>query len=265
MAKRIYGLFCVVGSLGGMAGNLLVGPLASLVGTAQGLWVVVPLLLASGGGCALLSRAFPDARSAPKTPASMLQGFAVLRHSRVLWLLMALIATSQVVITLIDYQMNLVLEAHYPETDARTAVIGQIYAAIDLGSLGLQLATSTVLRVVGVGAVLMLIPGVLGAAIGAYAAVPRFAVMAATKVASKTLDYSLFRAAKEILYIPLTHSERTQGKAFVDMCSYRMAKGACSLVLLGLVAWGSPGGVLVLTFVGIAVWVTIAQRLRRHG
>jgi ATP/ADP translocase len=121
------------------------------------------------------------------------------------------------------------------------------------------------LRLLGVGTVLLLIPGLLGAAVATYAAIPRFAAMASAKVASKAFDYSLFRAAKEILYIPLSHSERTQGKAFVDMCSYRAAKGACSLLLLGLLAWGSADWVLGATLVGIGLWAAIALRLRHQG
>jgi AAA family ATP:ADP antiporter len=265
LARWIYGLFCVLGSLGGMAGNLLVGVLASRVGTEAGLWAVVPLLLVSAGGCAALSRACPSKPKPTVTRPGILDGFAVLRNSRTLWLLMALIATSQIVITLIDYQMNLALELHYPEMDQRTAIIGRIYAAIDLASIGLQLATGPILRLLGVGTVLLLIPGLLGAAVGVYAALPRFAAMASAKVASKAFDYSLFRAAKEILYIPLSHPEQTQGKAFVDMCSYRVAKGACSVLLLGLVAWGNQDWVLGATGLGIVVWVGVAQALKQRG
>jgi AAA family ATP:ADP antiporter len=265
LAKWIYGVFCVIGSLGGMAGNLTVGLLAARYGTAQGLWAVVPLLLLAGAGCALLNQAFPPGTAhRAKGKPSLTEGFGVLRRSRTLWLLMGLIAMSQVVITLIDYQMNLALELHYPDTDTRTEVIGRIYAAIDLASMALQLATGPVLRLLGVGAVLLLIPGLLGVAVGAYAAVPRFAAMAASKVSSKAFDYSLFRAAKEILYIPLSHAERTQGKAFVDMCSYRVAKGACSLLLLGLAVWGSPGWVLLATLAGIAVWIGVTAGLVKN-
>ena len=70
-AQRIYGLFCVIGSLGGMAGNLLVGFLATWLGTAASLWAVIPLLLISAGGCALISRHFPAKRAAAK-PLSLI-------------------------------------------------------------------------------------------------------------------------------------------------------------------------------------------------
>jgi ATP/ADP translocase len=103
--------------------------------------------------------------------------------------------------------------------------------------------------------------------VAGFALLPRFALIASAKVASKAFDYSLFRAAKEILYIPLNHAERTQGKALVDICSYRVAKGACSLLLLGLAALGSGAAnlnvwipVLCLGFIGLWIAVTVALR-----
>jgi len=265
-AKRIYGLFCVGGSLGGIGGNLLAGVIAQRAGTAFVLVVVGALLLSISIGCKWLHRRVGDRIAAQPQPASFRSGFAVLRESRMLWLLMGLIATSQVVITLIDYQMNLALETHFPDTDARTAIIGRIYAAIDLISLSLQVAAGPILRWLGITTVLLVIPGLLGAAVAGFAMAPRFALITVSKVASKAFDYSLFRAAKEILYIPLNHRERTQGKALIDICGYRVAKGACSLLLLGLAAWGSAGwaSLLTLGFIGVWIAITVAVRHRHH-
>jgi AAA family ATP:ADP antiporter len=263
-AKRVYGLFCVLGSLGGMGGNLLSGVIAERLGTASVLTVVGVLLLGIAIGCRWLLRNTGEGQDRPAAPASFRAGFAVLRRSPMLWLLMGLVATSQVVITLVDYQMNVALEALYTDTDARTAIIGRIYAGIDFLAMVLQLATSHILRWLGITAVLMLIPSLLGAAMASFALLPHFALIVTGKVTSKALDYSLFRAAKEILYIPLSHAERTQGKALVDICSYRVAKGACSLMLLGLAAWGSMGGVSVLTLGIIGVWIAITVAVTRN-
>ena len=260
-AKWWYGLFCVLGSLGGMAGNLGVGWIAQATSTEQSLWAVVPLLAVGGaGGIGLARWAGVQAAGTKKKP-SLTDGFSVLKNSRALWLLMALIATTQVAITLVDYQFSMAIEQHFPDADVRTAMIGQVYAAIDLVSIGLQLGTGPILRLLGVPLVLLAIPALLGAAVAGYALVPRYAAIAAAKVASKAFDYSLFRAAKEILYIPLSHAERTQGKAFVDMMSYRMAKGATSLMLLGLVALQRPDLTLWLTLACVGLWLWITMKL----
>jgi len=262
-AKWWYGLFCVLGSLGGMAGNLGVGWMAQATSTQQSLWAVVALLGIAGAGGMVLARWAGVQADGPKEKPSLLDGFKVLRSSRSLWLLMALIGTTQIVITLVDYQFSVAVETHYPDADARTAIIGQVYAAIDLASISLQLTTGPIIRLLGLHWVLMAIPGVLGCAVVGFAMVPKFLAIATGKVASKALDYSLFRAAKEILYIPLGHAERTQGKAFVDMMSYRMAKGATSLMLIGLVALGRPDLALGVTIACILLWIWLTAQLSR--
>ena len=262
-AKWWYGLFCVLGSIGGMMGNLGVGWLAQTFSTQQSLWAVVALLGVAGGGGIALARWAGVEAAETKTKPSLIDGFTVLRSSRSLWLLMALIGTTQVVITLVDYQFSVAVEAHFSDADARTAVIGQVYAAIDLASLSLQLATGPIIRLLGLPVVLLAIPALLGCAVAGFAIVPKFIAIATGKVASKAFDYSLFRAAKEVLYIPLSLAERTQGKAFVDMMSYRMAKGATSLMLLGLVALGRPELALGVTIACILLWIWLTVQLNR--
>jgi len=269
-ARWIYGLFCVMGSLGGMTGNLLVGELADRFGTEQAVWGVVPLLGLSWLSGALLGP--PDVLSggpgsAPgKAKASLFAGLKVLRESPYLIWLLALIASVQVVITLVDYSYNAALEVAYVDTDARTRVIGQIYFAIDAVSMGLQMMTGPILKVVGVPLTLIGVPLLLSTAVGGYMLIPRFLSMAVAKVASKALDYSLFRAAKELLYLPLSYEEKTQGKAFVDIMTYRVAKGGASLLLMALVALEMTDMVTTLCLVGGVVWLgltlVVVQRYR---
>jgi ATP/ADP translocase len=262
-AKWWYGLFCVLGSLGGMAGNLGVGWLAAQSSTQTTLWAVVVLLAIGGAGGIALAKFAGVNAAPPKDPPSLTDGFKVLKNSRALWLLMALIGTTQIVITLIDYQFSVAIAENYTDADARTAIIGQVYAAIDLASLTLQLATGPIIRLVGLPMVLLAIPALLGIAVTGFVLVPKFAAISVAKVASKAFDYSLFRAAKEILYIPLSHKEKTQGKALVDMMSYRMAKGAASMMLIALVAIGRPDSALWVTIACILLWIWLTVQLNR--
>ena len=116
----------------------------------------------------------------------------------------------------------------------------------------------------GVRRVLPSIPGILGATLLAFLVAPHVALLAAAKVLSKVLDYSLFRATKELLYIPLTYAEKTQGKAVIDMLTYRVAKGGASLLLLAVVALDTPRVVGWLTLGVIATWVFVSVGLARR-
>jgi len=90
--------------------------------------------------------------------------------------------------------------------------------------------------------------------------------MAVLKIGSKTFDYTLFRAAKEILYIPLSYEEKTAGKSVVDMFTYRLAKGSASLLLMGLIALELQDYIPLVSIAFLACWlilvVIVAKRFR---
>lgn len=267
-AKWLYGLFCVAGSSGGAAANSLVPSLTQAVGTYAVLAVLFPLLGIVAIGCLLApkpdlsqggSQSAPQSKEEAEKPKA---SFSVLRQSPYLMLMLMLIGSIQVVITLIDYQFNGVLERSYPDLDTRTQVISKVYLTINIGSVALQLLTGPVLKLLGISKTLVSIPLLLGGTLIGYVAFPAFALLAATKVLSKVLDYSLFRASKEILYIPLSYTEKTQGKAMVDMLTYRVAKGGASALLLVLAGAGN----LIWALIGglIAVWAGLSVLIGRR-
>ena len=264
-ARSTYGLFCAAGSLGGMSGNFGVGFLAASHGTSTVLWGVIPLLALAWAGCRLLSGVSSEPPPRSASASSWKENLRVLTESRQLPLILALIVTVQVAITLVDYEVNTFLQSEYPDKDVRTKMIGTIYGSIDVVALVLQGLTGPILRVLGLGTTLLAIPLLVAGSVAAALAAPRFLTMAASKIVGKCLDYSLFRAGKEMLYLPLSYAEKTQGKAIVDMLTYRVAKGACALLVqaliaLGLVAWVGPSAlVLIVVWLGLT-WVII----RRH-
>jgi AAA family ATP:ADP antiporter len=268
-ARWYYGLFLVMGTLGAITGGLGVGLVAETWGTAGALWLVFPVL----GATLLAMGVFRDvdavARVEKNEKTNIGDGVRILRQSPYLGWMLALIVAVQIAITLVDFEYNAALEAAYPDVDARTAVGGQVYSAINVVSLALQAGAGVVLSGLGVGRTLLAIPLFLATALSAFMVAPRFLTMAITKVASKCFDYSLFRSAKEILYIPLSYDEKTRGKAIIDMMTYRVAKGAASLLLLGLAAVSASSFSGYLTLSVIAVWlavtVVIVRRWRAAG
>jgi AAA family ATP:ADP antiporter len=265
-ARWAYGLFCVMGSLGGMVGNLGVGPLAARYGTEPLPWAMPALLLVTAAVVRALAPLSTGAveRKDRAEQGGVLDGVRVVRGSRYLLGLLALIAVVQIVITLVDYQYNALVEATFTDPDERTAVIGRVYAAIDVASIVLQVTTGLVVRALGVGRTLLTVPLLLGVSMTLLLALPGFLWMAITKVASKSLDYSWFRATKELLYLPLGYEEKTAGKGIVDVLTYRVAKAAASALLLALVAIEAPAaaaGALALALAG--VWIGLTVRIVR--
>jgi AAA family ATP:ADP antiporter len=200
---------------------------------------------------AVLGRLAPGLRGAVET----------FRASPYLPWMLALVVIVQVVITVIDYQYNHALELAYPVTDERTQVMGWVYASINVGAILLQAASGFILRFAGVPAVLLAVPVLLAAGLSLFVATPRFALAAVVKISSKVLDYSLFKSAKEILYIPLGYAEKTRGKAAIDMLGYRVAKGGASVLLGFAVGLDVPGLLPIAGLLLIGAWVLVTLRI----
>ncbi len=263
-AKWLYGIFCAVGALGAMSGNLLVGLVAKEAGTSDALWLIVPILLLAAFLCRGVDRLLAtDSGERMGTAKSVAfgDGLKVVGGSPYLKWMVALIVFTQLVVNLVDFQFNSVIETFYPETDARTAVIGQVYAAINLSALVLQLGAGLVLSMLGVSRSLLAIPLLVGSTLAVFVIMPGFAAIAVAKVASKAFDYSIFRAAKELLYIPLGYAEKTQGKAVVDILTYRVAKGGASAMLIALGLFGAADLALGCALLCVLAWVLAIRRL----
>lgn len=266
-ARWLYGVFLAAGSLGGVLGNLVASRVASSFGTIYVLWLVLPILLS----LLLVSLRFSGAVRVPSPePAGKPRfgaGLSLVLASRYLTLILLLVVTVQLLINLLDFQYLAVLEESYPNVDARTEINGDVHAMINVGALVLQFVGGAVLRFIGVPSTLILVPTIIGGTIFFFLVMPSFVSMSIAKVSSKVLDYSIFRAAKEILYIPLDYASKTQGKAVIDMMVYRLAKGGAAFLLLGLGAISQHTGLgiinLVLAFTWLAITLAIVPRFRK--
>jgi AAA family ATP:ADP antiporter len=269
-ARWIYGLFGVLGSLGSASAGFAVTFLSKTAGISSERLplTLFPVLLAAWAVSRWLVRHGEPVRAPPRAaPPSIADGVRLLRKSAYLPYVFALICIVQVVITLVEYQFNGLVELQYAQVELRTRFLGQVYGFTETGAMVLHGLTGVVLRALGVAGTLLAIPTVLGAGLVSFLAAPRVAVIAAVRVAAKACDYSLFRNAKEMLYLPLDYDEKTRGKAFSDMLSYRVAKGGASALLLLLTFLKAPAAaVAVLALALIAGWiattVVIARRYR---
>lgn len=268
-ARWAYGGLLAAGTLGALAGGTWAGRVAAATGLGATLELALPCLLATLGALILVARVLPQSQQARPDvhdlKADFRQHLATLGQSRYLIPLGLLILVTQGVTTLVDYAYNGVLASAFPDASERTVVISDIYRWVNVASLTLQLGGGFILAL-GLGRVFVGLPLVVGATVLGLALHPVFLVAAVAKVVGKSVDYSLFRGCKEMLYIPLSYAEQTQGKAVVDMLTYRVAKGAAALSLMGLVAVGAAGwsGWLAVGLVGawVGLSMLIAQRYR---
>jgi AAA family ATP:ADP antiporter len=263
-ARAAYGFFCACGSLGSVTGGLLIGAIVGRYGTDLATLSALPVLAVIAAAALLAPRDVSTIAKPSQSPPKHADGLALLLKSPYLVLMLALVLITQVAITLVDYSYNELLEVTFADVDERTTVIGQINAVIGVGSIVLGLVTAPVLLLLGVRRTMLTIPLLVGGAVSVAVAAPIFGAIAVAKIASKVFDYSIFRAAKENLYIPLTYAEKTRGKAMIDMLTYRVAKVGASLLLGGFILAGLAGhgeNVLYAVLLLVMVWWLVAARI----
>lgn len=255
-AKKNYGRALAVSSVGGILGNLVVWPLAHTLGARITLCFLVVFLILGTLIAQFVKGVSDEKPKVKKTDFTL--GVSTLLKSKYLIPLGFLICLVQIVIGLIDYQFNGMLKEHYVNTDLRTALLGQIHAAVNIFGISLQILTGPILKVLGIGPTFYSIPLTLGSFIILFILLPKFALMLAVKITSKTLDYSLMRGVKEILYIPLSREEKTQGKGIIDIFFYRLARGFSALILIAMINFGIKSYFMQIALVFVAVWLILA-------
>jgi AAA family ATP:ADP antiporter len=116
-----------------------------------------------------------------------------------------------------------------PNSDQQTSYSGMIFAIINIISLVLQLVGSPlILSRVPLISVHILIPLMNLSLISWAVLSPSLTSISTAFVIFKAMDYSIFRASKEIFYIPLPFDVRYRSKELIDVFGYRFGKGATS-------------------------------------
>jgi len=233
--KRWNGVIIAVSTAGSVTGGILTGRLSVVIGSERLVWIAAGLTVAAS----LLGRlAFRLAgeRPAPpdRPPDKLADHFAwdLLRTGPTIRRLAMIVIAAQSVAVLLDIAFHRALQAAVPLQDPRTALLGYFWSAVNLFALALQLGVCPLLlsrvplrRIHGA------IPLLFGLAALAAVVFPILPVLGAAFFILKTVDYSVFRAAKEVLYIPLSFTARYRAKMTVDALIYRSSKGVVSALL----------------------------------
>lgn len=196
----------------------------------------------------------------------------ILEH-RVLLYIAVVVALSQFFAAAANLRLYELLEASMPGKDARSAYLGTFWAMVNgLAFLMQFVVTPLVLRRLPLAAILVGIPLLHVCTAGLMLAHPGLAVAAAALLLFKGIDYSVFRASKELLYIPLPFDARYRAKQVVDAFTCRFSKGVAaggiSLAkgLTGaLPGWAYPAVCLGAAAAWAAAAVPLARQARREA
>ena len=267
-AKRAFGFIGSGAILGWMLGGLTTRVTAGWLGTPTLLLWVAAGLVASAGLVDLSWRR-ADATTSGERGEMVGQGLRdSLRHiatSPYLRSIAGVVGLAAFATTVAGWQFKAIAKARIPDTDELAMFFGSFNMVAGAASLVLQLVlTSRVLRTVGVGVSLFIVPVAMTIASVPVLLGGSLLAVAALKASDQVLRYSIDKATVELLYLPLSAAETFRVKAFIDTVVYRFGDGLGGLAVLACAAWlgWNPIQVGWITLGALGAWLLAAGTAR---
>jgi len=259
------------GALGPLLADWVVKNYAQAIGTEQLILlaavVTIPAALLMWLAYRIMGEPRPSA--AEKAGAKGYLHLSLIKENKTLFYLMCAIFLSQVVATTLNFKLYALMENVIPGKDARTAYLGGVWMYINMASAIMQFAvTPFLLRFVPYVAIMAAIPMIHLATTATLAFNPALGVAAFALGAFKSLDYSLFRAAKELIYVPLSYDARYRAKQIVDGFTYRFSKGATALsfsVWQGVAGAAASPPYAAVAACAAGLWLAVSIPLGRRA
>ena len=165
---------------------------------------------------------------------------SILKENRTVLFIAFIIFSAQVVATALDFRFTTLVQDYMPLKDARTAYLGNFWMNVNIFSFSMQfLLTPLLLRYIPRRGILTAIPAVHIVTCLLLFLYPSLGLASTAFLLFKGMDYSIFRASKETLYIPFSYDTRYRAKQVADAFTYRFAKGVTALWVSGLSAVGT--------------------------
>jgi AAA family ATP:ADP antiporter len=297
--KRLFAIVAFGGSAGSIAGAFLPERLGQVVGTYE-LFLVAAAILAVAIFIFRMvnareshevhpSGSFSIPRSEAKAPLQSHGGFALVMRDRYLRLVALLIFLSTVVNTTGEYVVGKMVEQGSKQESAAAVREGTIaatpaaikerergyvrhfysnyFGVVNLVSAVLQaLAVSRIIRLLGIGRGLLVMPVVVLFGWLTFAAFATIATIRITKTVENSIDYSLQNTLKQALYLPTSRESKYKAKAVIDGFIFRFGDVVAAFGLVYLFAQVLSLGlrtVALINAVFVVAWMLIAFRTWR--
>ena len=270
--KSWYGFVGTGGLLGGITGGGISALLIRythfttydlLISAAITLFLIFTLTLIMGrlGLFCEVDDTGPDKEGASVEPKTDFKPYLIL--------IAAILLLSQLVSPIIQYQFLNAVEKSYPHVEARTAFLGMFFSLLSTVAITVNLiVTPFVHRVFGPIAGLLAQPLAIIVFSGLFLFNPTLFFAGATNIGDRGLSYSINRASKELLYVPIGSLLIYRAKAWIDMLGYRLFKVVGSVLILIVAALvHSRTRVFYLTLTTMLVcgiWLVLIGCIRTH-
>jgi ATP:ADP antiporter, AAA family len=275
-AKRVFPVLGIGGIAGAFVGGELTNRLVEFLDMSAAHLVLISMLVLGLSGFLgwLILRLKPlegeqQPREEPQGPDSRrtCDPLRSLTRSRHLMLTIGIISLTVMTGAFVDFQFMSVSWAAYPDEAELTSFLGLFYGRMSLLSLAVQLFfASRLIRRLGVGGVLVLLPVFLGLGTVGLFLVPGLAAGMILRGGEITFKYSLDQTSRELLFLPIPLALKRRTKVFMDVLVHRLARGLAGVMLLvctGVLGLGARQ-LTIVTGVLILLWILLALLMRRE-
>lgn len=277
-SRRLFGLVAIGGTAGAILGAGLTAALVGHVGHAWLMVVSAALLELATRLVGRLARRFDAAgfREAdpPLTIVSgrgqgVLAGVTLTFTSPYLLAVAGYLFLYSLTSTFLYFQQAHIVDAQSLTRAGKAALFARIDLWTNLLTLGCELfLTGRLLRWLGTGLVLALMPAGTAAGFAALALRPGLATLVVFQVARRAANYALARPARETLFTTVGDDVRYKAKSFIDTFIYRGGDllGAGTVEALGVAGLGlGPLAFIAVPTAGAWTWLALylGRRQRR--
>jgi AAA family ATP:ADP antiporter len=260
------------GTLGGLLGGLAAWRMSSIIAVPTMLPLLAGMSLLSLWGSLRLQRdgaveeCARDAK-APRTIADLgLMPLRALRGAPYLRNLALIVALGAVTSGLLDYVFSAEAARAYSKGAALLSFFAFFWLLVGIVSFALQMLLGKLaLEKLGIAVTVALLPAVvvLGGAVGL--AVPGLWSTSVLRGGEATQRNSLFRAAYEMLYTPLSEEKRRSTKTLIDVGFDRVGTMAASgIAIVTLAVAGARAEILLLAIAVASAVVTLTRSRALH-
>jgi AAA family ATP:ADP antiporter len=278
-AKRLFGIIAAGGTAGALAGPALTVTLVLPLGPANLLlfsalflgWAIVCIHRLSAWRQSVTpptGSAQKEARSPTTEPlgGSVLAGIRLVRQSPYLIGICLLMLLFTTLATFLYFQQAHIIKDHFPDPARRTALFAAMDFAVNSLTLIIQVfLTGRIVRLLGLGWTLAIIPLLLVGGFAVLGFMPALSIIVVVQILRRAGNYAIMRPGREMLYVVLGREEKYKAKNFIDTVIYRGGDAVSAWAYAGLLAVGLSGSGISLVAVPLAcAWVWISFSLGKH-
>jgi AAA family ATP:ADP antiporter len=270
--KRLFATIAVGSSIGAMLGSTITAGLATIVPVFALLLIAcVPLELASW--CALvLHRRFAtgdvrtEGESNKAIEGNAWSGMKAVFSSRYLMGIAAFIAVMTFVSTVLYFQQSALIYEGIPDRGERRELLAKMDWVVNFLTILFQVyLTARIVKWLGVGLTLAIVPVAMTAGFVTLGLYPTLAVLVVVQVIYRAGRYGLTKPAREMLWTVLGREEKYKAKPFLDAAVYRGGDLVSGWIYTGLAAVGLSIGAIALVSAPVAgIWALLALRLGKQ-